>query len=84
MENYEEYIVFTDTTSDGKEIELAVIDDFEVDGNSYVVAGLVEGDTISDDGVFLYKVKAADPDFEVEKIATKEEYEKVAKAYAEI
>lgn len=79
-EEYGEYIVFAVTDKNGNEVEMAVVDEFEVDGKSYVAAGLIEGDTISEDGVYIYRVKDGE-DFDVEKIENEEEYEKVAEAY---
>lgn len=82
MENYEEYTVFTVTAADGREAELAVVDEFEVEGTAYVAASLVVDDTISDEGVYLYKVKTTEPELEVDKISDEAEYNRVAEAYA--
>lgn len=82
MENYEEYTVFTVVASDGREVELAVVDEFEVEGTAYVAASLVVGDTISDEGVYLYKVKTTEPELMVDKITDENEYNKAAEAYA--
>ncbi len=84
MDNYEEYEVFTVTTSEGKEVEMAVVDEFEVDEAEYVVAALVEGDTINEDGVFVYKVVTREPELEVAKITDAEEYARVTDAYSEM
>lgn len=82
MDNYEEYVVFKVTASDGREVELAVIDEFEFDHKSYVAAGIVENDTVNEDGVFIYKIKSVEPELEVEKITNPTEYEKVVEAYS--
>lgn len=84
MDNYEEYEVFIVTTSEGKEVEMAVVDEFEVDEAEYVVAALVEGDTINEDGVFVYKVVTREPELEVAKITDAEEYARVTDAYSEM
>lgn len=81
-EEMDEFVVFTTTTKDGKEIELAVVDEFEFEKKNYVAASLVEGDTIVGDDIYIYqlKLKAGD-EFEIEKITAPGEYEKVAEAY---
>ena len=81
MENESrEYITFTVTASDGNEVELAVIEEFE---KEYVAAARVVGDEIDMDGVYLYKVKPG-AEFEVEKILNQVEYQKIAKAFQEM
>lgn len=77
---FQEYVTFNVTTKDGKEVEMAVVDEFELDGNSYVAASLVEDDTINEDEVYLYRV-ADREEFLVEKIEEEEEYGKIAEAY---
>lgn len=78
-----EYVTFMIKTSDGNEVELAVVDEFEFEKKNYVAAAKVEGDTIDGNGVFLYKVKDTE-EFQVEKITNHIEYEKIAKAYMEM
>lgn len=80
-DDFNEYAIFTITGQDGKEVEMAVIDEFEVDHKTYVAAAAIEGDTINEDGLYIYKVKVTADDFEVEKITDKNEYEAVAEAY---
>ena len=50
----------------------------------YVAKGLVEGDTINSDGVYIYRAKETEDGFTTEKITNHVEYERVAKAYAEM
>ena len=83
-ESYSEYVIFTITNQEGKEVEMAVVDEFEVDHKNYVAAALVEGDTINEDGLYIYRVKVTTDDFEVKKITDKKEYEEVANAYMEM
>lgn len=80
-DDFNEYAIFTVTDQNGNEVEMAVIDEFEVDHKTYVAAGVIEGDTINEDGLYIYKVKVTADDFEVEKITDKDEYEAVAQAY---
>lgn len=83
-EEFQEYITFTTTTKDGREIEMAVVDEFEFERKNYIVSALVENDEILDDNRFIYKmILKADGSFEAEKISNPKEYERIAKAYLE-
>lgn len=84
MEDFKEYATFTVTNKDGEEVELAVVDEFDFKHKHYVVGALIEGDTINEDGLFIYKAKITEDDFTVEKIANKLDYEKISKAYMEM
>ncbi len=84
MEEFREYITFYTTTSDGIEVEMAVVDEFEYDNKDYVAAAVVEGDTINDDGVYIYRIKAGTDEFQVEKITNRIDYEQIAAAYMEM
>lgn len=80
---FEEYIIFTVTDKEGNDVEMAVVDEFEFEKKPYVVAALVEDDSINEESCFIYKVKATE-EFAVEKIKNQIDYEKVAKAYMEM
>lgn len=83
MENeYNEYTTFTVTTSAGGQAELAIVDEFDLDDRHYVAAARVEGDTILDDGVFVYRTLKKGEEMEYLQIQDPDEYEKVAEAYA--
>ncbi len=84
MEDFKEYATFTVTNKEGEEVELAVVDEFDFEHKHYVVGALIEGDTINEDGLFIYKAKITEDDFTVEKIANKLDYEKISKAYMEM
>lgn len=84
MEDYNEYATFTITTSEGEEVEMAVVDEFEFENKSYVAAARIIDDTIDEEGLYIYKVKVSDDDFTVEKIKNKVDYEKIARAYMEM
>ena len=85
MENeMQEYVTFTTTTSEGKEVEMAVVDEFEYERRHYVVGAVIEDDTINEDGMYIYRSVINGEDFTVEKIDSEAEYMKVAKAYMEI
>lgn len=84
MENYDEYVTFTITSKEGKEIEMAVVDEFEFKRKNYVVSSVVEGDEIRSDEIYIYKANIKEDDFTVEKITDMKEYEEVSKAYLEM
>lgn len=84
MEETKEYITFTITTRDGKEAELAVVDEFEYKHKNYVAAALIEGDVIQEEALYIYKIKSGQEEFEVEKITSAVEYQEIAKAYEQM
>lgn len=81
MDGFEEYVTFTTTDKDGNEIEMAVVDEFEYEDVNYVVGALIEGDTVNEDGLYIYKAIIKGEDFQTEKINNPDEYEKIADAY---
>lgn len=83
MDEFNEYVTFMVTAADGTEVEMAVVDEFEYENKNYVAAARVEGDTIDEDGVYIYRVKAGE-EFAVEKITNQSDYEKIAEAYLDI
>lgn len=80
----EEYVTFHVTAKDGRDIEMAVVDEFDFENKHYVVGSIVEDDTILDDGVYIYRSIIKDDDFTVEKITREFEFNKVMKAYLEM
>ncbi len=85
MENeFQEYVTFTVTTKDGEEVEMAVIDEFDFKNKHYVVGALIEGDTINEDGMYIYKSVIKGDDFTVEKIASESDYKQIAEAYLKL
>ena len=84
-DNYQEYVTFTVTASDGSEIEMAVVDEFEFERKNYVVSAVVRDDTVDENDLFIYRlILKAGGDFEVEKITAPGEYERIAEAYMEM
>lgn len=81
MEEFQEFVTFYVTDKDGNEVEMAVIDEFDYDHKHYVVSVLVEGEEINLDGMFIYKAKVMEEDFQVEKITDFKEYEEISNAY---
>lgn len=83
-EEFEEYVTFVVKDKDGNDIEMAVVDEFEFEGKSYVAGAVIEGDTINEDGLYIYKAKIVDGELLAEKIMNKIDYEKVVNAYMEM
>lgn len=84
MEDFKEYATFKTTNKDGEELELAVVDEFDFENKHYVVGALIEGDTINEEGLYIYKAQITDDDFTVEKIKNQVDYQKIARAYMEL
>ena len=82
-EEYMEFETFTITMSDGKEQECAIVDEFDFEGKHYILAAEIHDDQVAD-GAYLCRAKNEEDGFVVERIETKEEYEKAAKAYYEL
>ena len=85
MENgYNEYATFTVTTKDGSEVEMAVVDEFDFEDDHYVVGAVIDGDTIKDEGRYIYRSVIEGEDFTVEKIKKEFDYNRIARAYMEM
>ena len=84
QEEFKEYATFTTTNKEGREIEMAVMDEFEFEHKNYVVGALIEGDTVNEDGLFIFRVKEMGDDIKVEKISNPTEYQKIAEAYMDM
>lgn len=78
---FDEYITFTVTTKDGSEVEMAVMDEFDFEGEHYVVGALIKDDTIEDDGRYIYRSIIDGDDFSVEKIKREFDYKRISEAY---
>ena len=82
MENaYKEYVTFEVTTKDGTVVEMAVVDEFDFEKDHYVVGAVIEGDTINDDGRYIYRSVVKGDEFTVEKIKREFDYRRVVEAY---
>ncbi len=82
--DYNEYITFHVTAKDGREVEMAVMDEFDFEGKHYVVGAVIQDDTILDEGRYIYESVMNGDDFAVEKIKREFDYNRIAKAYMEI
>ena len=82
MENeFQEYVTFHVTARDGSDVELAVVDEFDFEKDHYVVGAVIEGDTINDDGRYIYRSIVNGDEFTVEKIKREFDYKRVVEAY---
>lgn len=80
-QEYSEYVTFEVTAKDGTNVEMAVVDEFDFEGAHYVVGAVIEGDTINDDGRYIYRSVMDGDSFTVEKIKREFDYRRIAEAY---
>ena len=81
---YNEYITFSVTAKDGSVVEMAVMDEFDFEGDHYVVGAVIKDDEIVDDGRYIYRSVLTADGFEVEKIKREFDYNRIAQAYMEM
>ena len=79
--NFEEYVTFHVTASDGSDVEMAVVDEFDFEDDHYVVGAVIKDDTIDDEGRYIYKSVIKGDTFIVEKIKREFDYKRIAEAY---
>ena len=75
-----EYDTFTYDLN-GKVMEWAIIEEFEFEGKTYIVCQEVVGDTLSDEGLYLFEGVSEGEEITVRNIDSEEEYNKVVDAY---
>lgn len=78
MESYQTFFV---KAQDGRDVEMAIVDEFEFGGRHYVASSVVEDDTIDADAVYLYRCNLKEDDFIPERITSVKEYNDVSEAY---
>lgn len=83
-EEFREYVTFSVTAQDGSTVEMAVMDEFDFEDEHYVVGAIINDDTISEDGLYIYKSIVNGDDFTVEKIKREFDYKRIARAYMEM
>lgn len=83
-QDFEEFVTFTITAKDGSEVEMAVVDEFEFEKKSYIAAARVIGDSIDEEGLYIYRYRETEDGFKAEKITNAIDYEKVVNAYMEM
>lgn len=79
-----EYVTFHITARDGSDVEMAVVDEFDIENRHYVVSSVVEGDEIRTDGQYIYQCHIKGDDFTVEPILDPGEFERVSRAYLKL
>ena len=84
MSEEQEYVVFNVTASDGQEVTMAIVDEFDFENKHYIVSSRVVDDKICDEGQYIYRAKMTDDDFVAEKITNRIDYERVVKAYMDM
>lgn len=84
QEEFEEYETFMTETRAGKEVEMAIVDRFEVDGKNYIAAALIENDQINMDGLYVYRSKKIGDELQIMQIEDEKEYAKVTEAYSKM
>ena len=82
-EEYMEFDTFMITMSDGKEQECAIVDEFDFEGKHYILAAEIHDDQVSE-GAYLCRSRNEEDGFIVERIESRTEYERAAKAYEEL
>ncbi|MBP3451402.1 MAG: DUF1292 domain-containing protein [Agathobacter sp.] len=76
-----EYDTFTYELN-GKTMEWAIIEEFDFEGKTYIVCQEVLGDTLSDEGLYLFEsLENEGEEITVKNIETEEEYNRVVDVY---
>ena len=86
MENQEFFECETFTLEmEGKNVELAITDEFDFEDKHYVLCAEVEGDMLNEeDGLYLFRAVSEGDDITVETIESEEEYNRIVDAYYEM
>lgn len=84
--NEEEMVEYDTFTYDlnGKTMEWAIVEEFEYEGKTYIVCQEVVGETLSDEGLYLFEGISEGDEITVKNIDSEEEYNKVVDAYCEM
>ena len=84
--NEEEMVEYDTFTYDlnGKTMEWAIVEEFEYEGKTYIVCQEVVGETLSDEGLYLFEGISEGEEITVKNIDSEEEYNKVVDAYCEM
>ena len=82
--NEEELVEYDTFTYDlnGKVMEWAITDEFEFEGKKYIVCAEVVGDSLSEEGLYLFESVSEEGDeITVKNIDSEEEYDRAVDAY---
>lgn len=75
-----EYDTFTYELN-GKTMEWAIVDEFEFEDKTYIVCQEVVGETLSDEGLYLFEGVSEGDEITVRNIDSEEEYNRVVDEY---
>ena len=75
-----EYDTFTYELN-GKVMEWAIVEEFEFEEKTYIVCQEVVGDTLSDEGLYLFEGVSEGEEITVRNIDSEEEYNRVVDEY---
>ena len=78
-----EYETFTYDLN-GKTMEWAIVEEFEFEEKTYIVCQEVLGDTLSDEGLYLFEGVSEGEEITVRNIDSEEEYNRVVDAYCKL
>ena len=84
IRNEEEMVEYDTFTYEliGKTMEWAIIEEFDFEEKTYIVCQEVLGDTLSDEGLYLFEsVENVGEEITVKNIETEDEYKRVVDAY---
>lgn len=77
-----EYDTFTYELN-GKTMEWAIVEEFKFEEKTYIICQEVLGDTLSDEGLYLFEGVSEGEEITVRNIDSEEEYNRVVDAYCE-
>ncbi len=80
MDGFQEYDTVMITVSNGKEMEFAIIEEFDFEKQHYIVVSPVEGNEVKE-GLYIYRANVQGEELEVFRIEDVEEFEKVSVYY---
>ena len=83
LKNEEELVEYETFTYDlnGKEMEWAIVEEFPFEDKTYIICQEVLGDTLSDEGLYLFEGISEGEEITVKNIESEEEYNRVVDAY---
>ena len=81
--NEEELVEYETFTYDlnGKVMEWAIVEEFPFEDKTYIICQEVLGDTLSDEGLYLFEGISEGEEITVKNIDSEEEYNRVVDAY---
>ena len=83
LKNEEELVEYDTFTYElnGKVMEWAIVEEFPFEEKTYIICQEVLGDTLSDEGLYLFEGVSEGDEITVKNIDSEEEYNRVVDAY---